>query len=70
VHHCASLRTHGVGYPPDFAYNNLMQRKVFWLSFSAIGIVADLALPFWWALFATIPAGMLAWWIAYRSDWF
>ncbi|HZC66945.1 MAG TPA: hypothetical protein VE545_10245 [Candidatus Dormibacteraeota bacterium] len=47
-----------------------MQRKVFWLSFSTIGIIADLALPFWWALLATIPAGMLAWWIAYRSDWF
>ncbi len=56
--------------PVGVRYNNLMQRKVFWLSFSAIGIVADLVLPFWWALFATIPAGMLAWWIAYRSDWF
>jgi hypothetical protein len=47
-----------------------MQRKVFWLTFSALGIIADLALPFWWAMAATIPVGMLAWWIAYRSDWF
>jgi hypothetical protein len=47
-----------------------MQRKVFWMSFTALGLIADIALPFWWALGATIPAGMLAWWIAYRSDWF
>jgi len=47
-----------------------MQRKVFWLSFTALGIIADLALPFWWAVAATIPCGMAAWWIAYRSDWF
>ena len=53
-----------------FRYNGLMQRKVFWMSFTALGLIADLVLPFWWALGATIPAGMLAWWIAYRSDWF
>jgi hypothetical protein len=53
-----------------FRYNCTMQRKVFWMSFTALGLIADLALPFWWALGATIPAGMLAWWIAYRSDWF
>jgi hypothetical protein len=47
-----------------------MQRKVFWGMFTALGLVADLALPFWWALGATIPIGMLSWWIAYRSDWF
>jgi hypothetical protein len=47
-----------------------MQKKVFWMTFTALGLVADLALPFWWALGATIPVGMLAWWIAYRSDWF
>lgn len=47
-----------------------MQRKVFWLSFSLLGIVADVALPLWWALFATIPIGVVCWWIAYRSDWF
>ena len=48
----------------------VMQRKVFWMSFTALGLIADLALPFWWAVGATLPAMVLAWWIAYRSDWF
>jgi hypothetical protein len=47
-----------------------MQRKVFWMTFAVGGLIADLALPFWWALAATIPIGMASWWIAYRSDWF
>jgi hypothetical protein len=57
-------------HPKHFRYNRVMQRKVFWMTFTALGLIADLALPFWWALGATIPVGMLAWWIAYRSDWF
>ena len=55
------------GYP---RYNNRMQRKVFWMTFAVGGLIADLVLPFWWALFATIPIGIACWWIAYRSDWF
>jgi hypothetical protein len=47
-----------------------MQRKIFWISFILLGLAADLALPFWWALSATIPIGLASWWIAYRSDWF
>ena len=47
-----------------------MQRKVFWISFLLLGLVADLILPFSWALIATIPLVFLCWWIAYRSDWF
>lgn len=47
-----------------------MQRKVFWLTFTIGGLIADLALPFWWAVAATIPIGIASWWIAYRSDWF
>jgi hypothetical protein len=47
-----------------------MQRKVFWTTFAVLGLLADLALPFWWALAATIPLGCLSWWIAYRSEWF
>jgi hypothetical protein len=33
-------------------------------------VVADLILPFWWAIGATIPLLALCWWFAYRSDWF
>jgi hypothetical protein len=47
-----------------------VERKIFWTVFTLLGIVADVMLPLWWALIATIPIGMLSWWIAYRSDWF
>jgi len=47
-----------------------MQRKVFWTVFVALSVIADFALPLWWALLATIPIGALSWWVAYRSDWF
>jgi len=47
-----------------------MQRKIFWLLFAALGLIADFALPFVWAVVATIPILALSWWIAYRSDWF
>jgi hypothetical protein len=50
--------------------NKFVQRKIFWLTFGGIGLVADLVLPFWWAVFATIPIGYACWWVAYRSDWF
>jgi hypothetical protein len=47
-----------------------MQRKIFWVSFVLFGLIADVVLPFWWGLAATIPIGVACWWIAYRSDWF
>lgn len=47
-----------------------MQRKIFWIIFMLLGLLADLMLPFWWAFGATIPIVVIAWWIAYRSDWF
>lgn len=47
-----------------------MKRKVFWTVFMALGAVADLSLPLWWALVATIPIGVASWWLAYRSEWF
>lgn len=47
-----------------------MERKIFWFSFTVLGILADVVLPLWWALLATIPLCFLSWWIAYRSGWF
>lgn len=47
-----------------------MQRKMFWITFTVLGLVADLILPFWWALGATVPLLWVSWWVAYRSDWF
>ena len=51
-------------------YTSLMQRKIFWFIFTALGLAADFTLPFWWAVAATFPLLLLSWWIAYRSDWF
>jgi hypothetical protein len=47
-----------------------VQKKIFWMTFAALGLLADLILPFWWALFATIPILCASWWFAYRSGWF
>jgi hypothetical protein len=47
-----------------------MQQKIFWIIFASLGLLADLALPFWWGLAATLPICIASWWIAYRSDWF
>jgi hypothetical protein len=55
----------------DFTTESLgTKRKVFWTVFMSLGAVADLTLPLWWALVATIPIGLLSWWLAYRSDCF
>jgi hypothetical protein len=51
-------------------YNAQVERKIFWLSFFVLGVAADVVLPIWWALAATIPIAFVSWWIAYRSDWF
>jgi hypothetical protein len=51
-------------------YTGKVQRKIFWMSFGCIGVIADLILPFWWAVAATIPILAFSWWFAYRSDWF
>jgi len=47
-----------------------MQRKIFWLVFLILGLLSDFLLPIWWAVAATIPIIVVAWWVAYRSDWF
>lgn len=51
-------------------YNEKMQRKIFWTVFVVLGLIADVTLPLMWGLLATIPIGIVSWWVAYRSDWF
>jgi hypothetical protein len=46
-----------------------MERKIFWGSFTVLGLAADLFLPLWWAIGATIPIVIFSWWFAYRKDW-
>ena len=40
-----------------------MQRKVFWTVFIALGLLADFTLPLLWGILATIPIGIVSWWI-------
>jgi len=47
-----------------------MEKKVFWGLFTILGLIADVVLPLYWALAATIPILVASWWVAYRSDWF
>lgn len=46
-----------------------MQRKIFWL-IVVILEVATFWLPLWYQVFAILPIVWIAWWVAYRSDWF
>jgi hypothetical protein len=47
-----------------------MERKIMWIIFGVLCLIADFVLPFWWGLLATFPILLLSWWVAYRSDWF
>jgi hypothetical protein len=47
-----------------------MERKIFWMIFTVLGLAADFLLPIWWGLAATVPILFFSWWVAYRSDWF
>ena len=52
------------------AYNDHVEKKIFWIVFILLGLVADFVLPLWWGLVATIPIAVVSWWVAYRSEWF
>jgi hypothetical protein len=45
-----------------------MEKKIFWLTFTVLGIVADVCLPLVWAVVATLPIGVFSWWLAYKSN--
>ena len=47
-----------------------MQKKVFWISFTALGLLLDVTLPLMWGIILTIPLLIGCWWLAYRSEWF
>jgi uncharacterized membrane protein len=47
-----------------------VERKIFWLSFITLSLIADFTLPLVWGLVLTIPMLALSWWVAYRSEWF
>ncbi len=47
-----------------------MEKKLFWLIFIGLSLIADVVLPFWWAVAATLPILFVSWWVVYRSGWF
>jgi uncharacterized membrane protein len=47
-----------------------MEKKIFWIVFLLLCLIADFTLPLMWGLLATLPIVVLSWWIAYRSGWF
>lgn len=49
---------------------SMMQKKIFWLIFIVLGLIADFSLPLLWSVLATIPILVFSWWVAYRSEWF
>lgn len=46
-----------------------MERKIFWLVLTVLGL-ATFWLPLWWQVAAFGPTVFIAWWVAYRSEWF
>jgi hypothetical protein len=49
----------------------LMEKKIFWLLFTVLGVLMGLLLPsLWWNLALTLPLLVLCWWVVYRSGWF
>ncbi|MGH9557553.1 MAG: hypothetical protein ACRD2Y_17215 [Terriglobales bacterium] len=47
-----------------------MQKRIFWMVFILLSLIADFTLPLLWGVLATIPILGFSWWLAYRSDWF
>lgn len=47
-----------------------MEKKIFWMIFLVLSLLADFTLPLMWGLLATLPILLLSWWIAYKSEWF
>jgi hypothetical protein len=47
-----------------------VEKKIFWLIFIVLGLVADFVFPLMWSIILTLPILLLSWWIAYRSHWF
>ena len=45
------------------------EKKLFWLIFIILSLVADFAMPLIWGLLATIPILFFSWWVVYRSGW-
>jgi hypothetical protein len=46
------------------------ERKIFWIVVAVLGLLANVLLPLGWLLVAALPIVLVAWWVAYQSNWF
>lgn len=46
-----------------------VEKKLFWIIFLGLSLLADVFLPFFWGMAATLPIVMVSWWLVYRSGW-
>lgn len=46
-----------------------VEKKIFWTIFLGLSLLADVFLPFFWGMIATLPIVVLSWWLVYRSGW-
>ena len=44
-------------------------KKLFWLIFIILSLIADFLLPLLWGVIATIPILFFSWWLVDRSGW-
>jgi hypothetical protein len=54
--------------PQDY-HGAVDEKKLFWLIFIILSLIADFVLPLLWGLVATIPILFFSWWVVYRSGW-
>ena len=45
------------------------QKKLFWIIYIGLSLIADFTLPLVWGLIASVPLLFLSWWIVYKSGW-
>jgi hypothetical protein len=46
-----------------------MQKKLFWVIYIVLSLIADFTLPLMWSLILSVPLLILSWWVAFRSGW-
>jgi hypothetical protein len=46
-----------------------MQKKLFWVIYIVLSLIADFTLPLIWSLIMSVPLLILSWWVAFRSGW-
>jgi hypothetical protein len=54
---------------PDLIRFSQMEKKIFWLLFTVLGVLMGILLPLWWNLALTLPLLVFCWWVVYRSGW-